>query len=213
MKKKIASLLIIIFCCIPLFSFPKFEIDFGATFNFSLARYTFVNSEKYLSSNLGTTLGVSFPIYKNFGAFYSNDYGGRVVNSINSSDNIATFYSLGVNYEWPLTDKSSLRFDLGYSASAIEVADGNYGGGRGLAVNINYSYKLTNRIAVRMALKNNFAWKQREYEYQYPSTYSGMYYIKPPAYTAAGFFTWSTTPAIEVVFLLGKQVPTTGEEN
>lgn len=199
MKKKIASLLIIIFCCIPLFSFPKFEIDFGATFNFSFARYTFVNSEKYLSSNLGTTLGVSFPIYKNFGAFYSND--------------LATFYSLGVNYEWPLTDKSWLRFDLGYSASAIEVADGNYGGGRGLAVNLNYSYKITNRIAVRMALKNNFAWKQREYEYQYPSTYSGMYYIKPPAYTAAGFFTWSTTPAIEVVFLLGKQVPTTGEEN
>ena len=199
MKKKIASLLIIIFCCIPLFSFPKFEIDFGATFNFSFARYTFVNSEKYLSSNLGATLGVSFPIYKNFGAFYSND--------------LATFYSLGVNYEWPLTDKSWLRFDLGYSASAIEVADGNYGGGRGLAVNLNYSYKITNRIAVRMALKNNFAWKQREYEYQYPSTYSGMYYIKPPAYTAAGFFTWSTTPAIEVVFLLGKQVPTTGEEN
>lgn len=199
MKKKIASLLIIIFCCIPLFSFPKFEIDFGATFNFSFARYTFVNSEKYLSSNLGTTLGVSFPIYKNFGAFYSN--------------NLATIYSLGVNYEWPLTDKSWLRFDLGYSASAIEVADGNYGGGRGLAVNLNYSYKITNRIAVRMALKNNFAWKQREYEYQYPSTYSGMYYIKPPAYTAAGFFTWSTTPAIEVVFLLGKQVPTTGEEN
>lgn len=199
MKKKIASLLIIIFCCIPLFSFPKFEIDFGATFNFSFARYTFVNSEKYLSSNLGTTLGVSFPIYKNFGAFYSN--------------NLATIYSLGVNYEWPLTDKSWLRFDLGYSASAIEVADGNYGGGRGLAVNLNYSYKISNRIAVRMALKNNFAWKQREYEYQYPSTYSGMYYIKPPAYTAAGFFTWSTTPAIEVVFLLGKQVPTTGEEN
>ena len=199
MKKKIASLLIIIFCCIPLFSFPKFEIDFGATFNFSFARYTFVNSEKYLGSNLGTTLGVSFPIYKNFGAFYSND--------------LATFYSLGANYEWPLTDKSWLRFDLGYSASAIEVADGNYGGGRGLAVNLNYSYKLTNRIAVRMALKNNFAWKQREYEYQYPSTYSGMYYIKPPAYTAAGFFTWSTTPAIEVVFLLGKQAPTTGEEN
>lgn len=199
MKKKIASLLIIIFCCLPMFSFPKFEIDFGATFNFSLARYTFVNSEKYLSSNLGTTLGVSFPIYKNFGAFYSN--------------NLATIYSLGVNYEWPLTDKSWLRFDLGYSASAIEVADGNYGGGRGLAVNLNYSYKITNRIAVRMALKNNFAWKQREYEYQYPSTYSGMYYIKPPAYTAAGFFTWSTTPAIEVVFLLGKQVPTTGEEN
>ena len=199
MKKKIASLLVIFFCCIPLFSFPKFEIDFGATFNFSFARYTFVNSEKYLSSNLGTTLGVSFPIYKNFGAFYSND--------------LATFYSLGVNYEWPLTDKSWLRFDLGYSASAIEVADGNYGGGRGLAVNLNYSYKITNRIAVRMALKNNFAWKQREYEYQYPSTYSGMYYIKPTAYTAAGFFTWSTTPAIEVVFLLGKQVPTTGEEN
>lgn len=199
MKKKIASLLVILFCCIPLFSFPKYEIDFGATFNFSFARYTFVNSEKYLSSNLGTTLGVSIPIYKNFGAFYSND--------------LATFYSLGVNYEWPLTDKSWLRFDLGYSASAIEVADGNYGGGRGLAVNLNYSYKLTNRIAVRMALKNNFAWKQREYEYQYPSTYSGMYYIKPPAYTAAGFFTWSTTPAIEVVFLLGKQVPTTGEEN
>ena len=199
MKKKIASLLVILFCCIPLFSFPKFEIDFGATFNFSFDRYTFVNSEKYLSSNLGTTLGVSFPIYKNFGAFYSND--------------LATFYSLGVNYEWPLTDKSWLRFDLGYSASAIEVADGNYGGGRGLAVNLNYSYKITNRIAVRMALKNNFAWKQREYEYQYPSTYSGMYYIKPPAYTAAGFFTWSTTPAIEVVFLLGKQVPTTGEEN
>ena len=199
MKKKIASLLIIIFCCIPLFSFPKFEIDFGATFNFSFARYTFVNSEKYLSSNLGTTLGVSFPIYKNFGAFFSND--------------LATFYSLGVNYEWPLTDKSWLRFDLGYSASAIEVADGNYGGGRGLAVNLNYSYKITNRIAVRMALKNNFAWKQREYEYQYPSTYSGMYYIKPPAYTAAGFFTWSTTPAIEVVFLLGKQTPQTGEEN
>ncbi len=199
MKKKIASLLIIIFCCIPLFSFPKFEIDFGATFNFSFARYTFVNSEKYLSSNLGTTLGVSFPIYKNFGAFYSN--------------NLATIYSLGINYEWPLTDKSWLRFDLGYSTSAIEVADGNYGGGRGLAVNLNYSYKITNRIAVRMALKNNFAWKQREYEYQYPSTYSGMYYIKPPAYTAAGFFTWSTTPAIEVVFLLGKQVPTTGEEN
>lgn len=199
MKKKIASLLLILFCCIPLFSFPKFEIDFGATFNFSFARYTFVNSEKYLSSNLGTTLGVSFPIYKNFGAFYSND--------------LATFYSLGANYEWPLTDKSWLRFDLGYSASAIEVADGNYGGGRGLAVNLNYSYKLTNRIAVRMALKNNFAWKQREYEYQYPSTYSGMYYIKPPAYTAAGFFTWSTTPAIEVVFLLGKQAPTTGEEN
>lgn len=199
MKKKIASLLVILFCCIPLFSFPKFEIDFGATFNFSFARYTFVNSEKYLSSNLGTTLGVSFPIYKNFGVFYSND--------------LATIYSLGANYEWPLTDKSWLRFDLGYSASAIEVADGNYGGGRGLAVNLNYSYKLTNRIAVRMALKNNFAWKQREYEYQYPSTYSGMYYIKPPAYTAAGFFTWSTTPAIEVVFLLGKQVPTTGEEN
>ena len=40
-----------------------------------------------------------------------------------------------------------------------------------------------------------------------------MYYIKPPASTAAGFFTWTTTPAIEVVFLLGKQVPTTGEEN
>lgn len=199
MKKKIASLCIIIICCLPMFSFPKFEIDFGTTFNFSLARYTFVNSEKYLSSNLGTTLGVSIPIYKNFGAFYSND--------------LATFYSLGANYEWPLTDKSWLRFDLGYSASAIEVADGNYGGGRGLAVNLNYSYKLTNRIAVRMALKNNFAWKQREYEYQYPSTYSGMYYIKPPAYTTAGFFTWSTTPAIEVVFLLGKQVPTTGEEN
>ena len=168
MKKKIASLLVILFCCIPLFSFPKYEIDFGATFNFSFARYTFVNSEKYLSSNLGTTLGVSIPIYKNFGAFYSND--------------LATFYSLGVNYEWPLTDKSWLRFDLGYSASAIEVADGNYGGGRGLAVNLNYSYKLTNRIAVRMALKNNFAWKQREYEYQYPSTYSGMYYIKPPEF-------------------------------
>ena len=215
MKKKIAILITIIFCCLPLFS--KAEIEIGPVYSFSLGRYTYANSQNYTNHTLGTALGFSFPVYQNFGIFFYNEFNGLFPKNVNSPGGLEALYSLGATYELPLTDKTWLRFDLGYASSSIQIDDGKntyiYAGGHGFALNVNYSYKFTERFAVRFALKNIFAWTTNGFDYQYPSKYSGMYYVKPSASTQANFFTWTTNAAIEAVFILGKRPPKTGDEN
>ncbi len=183
-------------------AFAKGEIDLGAGYNFALGTTPALpNSKTFICNNFDFCLGCSFTIKNDFGVFTRLTFFGPIPEYTGAA------FTLGANYVHSLDQNAFMSLELGYASSILMMPVQNQasesGGGRGVALNMNYSYIIEDWIALRFALNNNFTLRNKNFEYTYPSTFAGMYYKKPQAYTKTIFFTWQCNPCIEVVLLIG----------